>query len=354
MDKLYQKALEKFKEKNFRGALNELDLVLKKTPENFQAIIFKARCQLALANISAATVTYQSILNYPKSGPIAQAEALLFSSKIIESQTILSEVINKGHESGEMFFLSALSFYKSGNIPKAYSSIESAIGLDYLWDDEDPNDFLASFILENYEYADFEQIYLDVYEQQMEEKDNPKNRWFSINIPIYDLFSARLEKQPEKAAVLTQLLGQPFLSNDINDGIKELETILRDFASQQDDARFGLEALKNLSEKNYPQVGSIILAMQLEHLRQFGFFFGLKEETIDGTQLQNLIPLLPFRIALLIMFLYTASDPKDKIQQMALQNLDTGILVNMIAICFSAFYKQIAVFKQYQTNHNSL
>jgi hypothetical protein len=346
MEKLFQKALENFKTQNYEGTLENLSHVLKTTPENYQAIITKARCQLALSLTDDASLTYASILDYPKSALFAQAEAKLFFGNFQESLSILAEAIKKMPENGELYFLSALSFYKNGNILKTLSNLELATKHDFLWEDEDSVNFLVSHVLQKYEYYDFEQIYLDIFEANIEGKNNPQNRWFSINIPIFELFSARPENQPQKVNSFAQVLGESFVSNDIDFANNNLEKILRDFVSQQEDARFGLEALKNFSEKKYSQVASIILAMQLEHLKGFGQFFELEEETIKNAQLQNLIPLLPFRIALTLMFLYAASDPKDKIQQMALQNLEPGLYVNMISICFSSFYREIGQYKK--------
>ena len=350
METAYLKALKKFNSHDFEGALYDFSTLLNKNPENYKAIIAKARCQLALSHTDAASFTYASILNYPKSDLTAKAEALLFAKQFQGAQTFLADALKKYPHDGEIHFLFAVSYYKFGNITKTLSSIGASIINNFVWEDEDPVDFILSYVLENNEYYDFEQIYLDIFEAQVEGKENPQNRWFSINIPVYELFSASSKNQPKKAQNIAHLLGEEHISPQLENGKTELENILRDFARHQQDARFGLEALKNLAEEKYSQVASLILAMQLEHLKSFANYFGLEVDTINDSQLQSLIPLLPYRIAILLMFLYAASEPKDPIQEMALQNLDTAILVNMIAICFSAFYKEINQYKLDQPN----
>ena len=88
----------------------------------------------------------------------------------------------------------------------------------------------------------------------------------------------------------------------------------------------------------------------MEHLKQFATIIGLDEETITNSQLQTLIPLLPLKIAVILMFLYAASEPKDQIQRMAQQHIDNHLLVKLLVLCFLTFYDEIYKLKGFTSS----
>ena len=170
------------------------------------------------------------------------------------------------------------------------------------------------------------------YYKTKEGKSPGHNRWFAITLPIFWFYTAPPgEEQKQRAAHLFQLIAGESMPDDSMDGHEQMKNILFDFASSQSDARFGLEALKYLQERNYEQVARLILALQLEHLKEFAFYFRLRPETVADSNMRELVPLLPLRIATILMFLYASSDPQDTIEEMAKQIIDKDFLTKTMA-----------------------
>ena len=85
----------------------------------------------------------------------------------------------------------------------------------------------------------------------------------------------------------------------------------------------------------------MILAVILEHLKQFSNCFGLSQTNIATSQLQTLVPLLPLPIATSIMLIYFQSDPQRKIQAEIQSTLEDYQISAVLAAGFIAFYQYI-------------
>ena len=147
-------------------------------------------------------------------------------------------------------------------------------------------------LLDDDEYHDFEHLYLDELER-FEGSHDAHNRWFHLNMPVYELLTAADPEQGRaRAQSLLKLLAPERAEKLLNHGESELERIIRDFSRREVDARFGLEALKLLRQKQYPGLAGLVLALLLENLKEFGPSFALSADQIKDSNLQQLVLLL--------------------------------------------------------------
>lgn len=353
-DNVLNNAINLFKAKKYQAALEQLDQLVRADMNNAEALIMQARCFLAIHDHGSALRTYNFIIkNTNKFHLAALGEAELVSGGFHPALSHLELALKNNPGKGETLFLTAVAAYKSGFISSANSYIKRALMNQFSWEDDDPVDFVLQHLLPRSEYTDFEHIFLDAESEIKEGKSPGHNRWFAITLPIFWFYTAPPgEEQKQRAAHLFQLIAGESMPDDSMDGHEQMKNILFDFASSQADARFGLEALKYLQERNYEQVARLILALQLEHLKEFAYYFRLRPETVADSNMRELVPLLPLRIATILMFLYASSDPQDQIEEMAKQDIDKDFLTKLLTKCFISFYQEIDHFKKQTTNHH--
>jgi len=299
------------------------------------------QCNLALGKFEEAKNIYQNflILNDPALLPV-QAEAELVLGKYQEALQHFEACLKIQSLAGDVLFLTSIAAYKSGNILKTKVFLSRAVQSGFEWFDDIPVDGIAGYVCQRYEFNDLEHIYLDVCEQSEDENLIAQNRWFSINIPIYEFFSAT-ENQQQKAKVIIELVSDNSLSLLLDNGKTELEHIINDLAKSETDARFGLEAIKLFNNNDFNGLAKIMLALFLELVNQSGELFGLEKDFVKTSQLQDLVLLLPVKIAVILLFLYAACHPVVQIKPIEKININENILAGLIAQSFLIFYQEM-------------
>ncbi len=302
------------------------------------------QCKLALRDFEEAKNIYQNLLTIkdPALLPV-QAEAELVLGKYRDALQHFETCSKAQSPAGDFLFLTSIAAYKSGNILKTKVVMLRAVQSGFDWTDDMPVDHIAGYVLLPVEFNDFEQIYLDVCEESEDENQIAQNRWFAINIPVYEFFTAT-ENQKEKAQVIIDLISDPSFFFLLDKGKAELELLINNLAKSEADARFGLEAVKLFNNNDLNALAELMLALFLEHINQSGAIFGLEQDFIKSSQLQDLILLLPYKISVLLMFLYAVSHPVVQVQQSEKINIDDNILAGLIVQCFLIFYQEIKNF----------
>ncbi len=308
---------------------------------NEEALLLQARCDLALHHHAAAGKIYSFMLQQGAPfSPAARAEAALILGQPQTSLALLAPLAT-GDLTGEAALIASVSAYCCGRISDCMRYLARFAAAGEEWDEEDPVELVIEHALERSEYHDLEQIYLDAQESAGKPGPQPRNRWFAINIPVYELYTAsRPDKRLKRAAALVRVLapGEPFSPEGATE---RLRGILQDFAGSEEDARFGLESLKHLEAGNWAELARMIMALQLEHLRQFAGSLGLEGERIATGALQQLIPLLPLRPAMGLMLLYAIADSEDRMLQQMVPNIEEEVLAALIQVAFQAFYLEM-------------
>jgi len=331
---------------NYIEALKLLEWSLTLESDHIPTQHLLGQCKLALGFFEEAANIYHNLLTINDTNllPI-KAEAELVLGKYPDALQDFETYLENQTPSGKMLFSASIAAYKSGVIIKTHLFQREALKIGFKWIDNIPIDHIAGYVFQPFEFNDFEQIYLDISEEFEEENLKMKNRWFSINIPIYEFFTAS-EKQKEKAKVIVKLLSDSSFDFILEKGKAELELIINDLAKSETDARFGLEAAKLFNKNNFDELAKIVLALFLEHINQYGEIFGLDQDYIKSSNLQDLILLLPFKIAVLLMFLYAVSNPIEQIQPTEKnKKVDENLLAGLIALCFLIFYQELKNFE---------
>ncbi|MBN2414022.1 hypothetical protein JXQ31_20270 [candidate division KSB1 bacterium] len=332
---------------NYSEALKILESYSASGSDQIQILYLTGQCKLALGDYEGANHIYQNLLtvNEPDQLPL-RAEAELVLGKNRAALLNFESCIKAQTPAGDVLFLTSIAAYKSGNILKAKVYLTRAFQSGFDWKDDIPVDFIADYVLLPVEFNDFEQIYLDISEEYEDGSPVSKNRWFAINIPIYEFFTAK-DNYKEKAQVIIELISDASFLGLLDNGKQDLELIINGLAKSETDARFGLEAVKLFNNNDYDELAKIMLALFLEQINQSGAIFGLERDFIKSSQLQDLILLLPFKIAVLLMFLYAACHPVVQVQPAEKIKIDDNILAGLIAQCFLIFYKEIKNFNDF-------
>jgi len=303
---------------------------------------------MAMGQTEQAEKIYSHIYQKKKFSPGLRAEAAMILNRPAEAQQILQKALQATPDQTELLFLAAVVEYQLGRIQHVSSHLREAIenGLD--WEDEDPITLVVEHCLSSAEFLDLEEIYLDCEDELFSGIANAKNRWFGLNMSVYELYTATTpEKRNKRAGELMQLLnareGLAF-----EEGSQQLEKILSDFSKNEQDARFGLEGLKLFYEGKYDQIARMVLAMQLEHLKEFGVLLALPVQLASDSSLQQLVIRLPMRIAIGLLTLYTIATSADRLSQLMKQDIEPAILATLISTCFSSFYTEINYYKNRQ------
>jgi hypothetical protein len=312
-----------------------------------QLFVSLARCQLAQEKFEEALQNYNHLLHHSDElNYISAIEAALVLDKTSDAMNFCTLGAPEFSGNPQFHFLTALVQYKHGNIKAAGIELTRAIQLDLEWDDEDSIDFVTQQILPIHEFHDFEQLYLDCQELGQEESGAAQNRWFSLNMPTWDLLKASTpERQLERAIELANLLSPHFDETYLQNGKSELWRIVNDMNKNGENEAFVEKARTSIRESNFVETAKLILALELEHLGQFASFFGLASEEITKLNLQGLLGLLPMRLAVGVVFLYSASHSDETLPGYDPEKFSEDIFAGLIAACFVSFYQQVDTFR---------
>jgi hypothetical protein len=292
---LLQKALLFMNNRDYAVAEEVLTTLLAENPQDAEALAALARCRLALGKTEDAKTIYQKLLSQSEFTAL-QGEAALVLQQPHRAAVLFSAALQQQPNNGALRLLAAVTDYLRGHIKHGQAHLVEAVRLGFEWEDDDPLDFVIQAVLRMREFHDFEELYLDAIESS-EGEPSPQNRWFFLNMPVYDWLAATGEHRQKRAAELAELLSPSFDSVFLNNGRNELLQIVEDLAKNPENAELSVTLKKLLHEGNFQQTARLILALVLEHLAQFASFFGLAAEEVVEVELQKLLPLLPSRIA---------------------------------------------------------
>ena len=307
--------------------------------QRLDALTLLGRCQLALEQFEDALYSYQQVAD--QNNPVylfSQAEAAL-----VLGQTELAydffESVQDVSQNIDYHVLRAVTEYKLGFVRHCMALLNKVIQIGYEWEDEDPVDQVIRQVLPIDEYHDFEHIYLDLVEK---DKGSAQNRWLYITAPIYEIFQASSEDQQNRRILkVIRTLSPSFNKNFIDAGRQKLETIIRDFSESKTDSTFGSKTLQALNDEKWQDTAQLILAVMLEHLKQFSNVFGMSPRNVAASQLRSLVPLLPLHIATSVMLVFFQSDPRNKIHKDISLTPNANQVCAVLAAGFIAFYQQI-------------
>lgn len=314
-------------------------------PDNGEIAIALARCYANLDQWPAALKIYRQIHD-AKSETILKVykgEACLVLAHYPEAFAFFKQADAK-NESLEAKFWLACMHLMVGFIARCREFLDDVTRIKDLWEDDDPKEVLAQKVLSRYELQDFSAIYLDAWEYETEENENPINRWVLLTSPAINLFNAinKPKTLPGAAQKLTQYLGQEnFYLQNYQTGIQVLEKLISVFKNDQEGHQFGQFLLEKFQAKAYPDLASLLLGLQIEHLKQFGIVFGLTDAEIEQSEFNNLITKLPYRIAISMQFIFHLSEslPELGIENQILSY--ENIFDTLLYICFSTFYQDV-------------
>ncbi len=340
-------ALSDAKNLEFIKALDRLEN-LTEEPVKTLTLILQARCYLGIDDWAKAEKCYKNILKTCKPDEyFERAEAELILGQTENALKSFHAGLQVNQENGEAYFLNGLVNYKTGRVVAALQEIRKAIENNFEWEDDDPADQVVQHTLALEEFHDFEHLYLDIFDELLNNQQNPQNRWLSINIPIYEFYTEKNpEKQLLKAYSIAQMFSSEFDMAFLKNGKQQLQKIIDDFAKSETDAHFGLEAKKLFQEEKYQEISNLVLAMVLEHLKEFSHIFALKKEIFQASDLQGLVRILPLQIARSLMFLYASSAPEDQLKQFIQQDINIEYIAGLTAAGFITFYNQIDKYKK--------
>ncbi|MBD3378832.1 hypothetical protein GF406_27645 [candidate division KSB1 bacterium] len=329
---------------DFHTAIQELNHIDPHDPFYDIALNIQARCFLATDQFEQAQKTYKAVLKHSEN-PRVHSEALLVLDEIDKAVKIISKIAS--NTDPEQGFIAALALYKYGYIQQAMQQIERALDQGFEWQEDTLVDAIAQTVLQGPYFFDFEQIYLDAESEPANEK---MNRWFHLNIPIIELLSSTQGKpQIKKAIQLAHILGAPTGVIENRNGKLFLKGIIDDLAASEVDARFGLEAKKIIQSDDYRELSRLVLALLLEHTKQFSDYIGLEKESVPQYDLQKLVLFLPLCMATAILVLYALAE-KESTQLLVESNqLDKDIVAGLIGLSFESYYSAVNRYRSIET-----
>lgn len=345
-------AWDALQDMDYEKAATLAEELLTNTADEPEALTILARSRLGNDQKTQAGRIYEKLLKKKSTPPGVRAEAALFLEQLPQAAEILKTALSKTPDHSDLLFLAALTDYALGHLASAGLSLTQAVtsGLD--WDDEDPISLIAQHVLQGPDFLDFEHVYLDCQERVLEDKTNPQNRWFNLNIYAYELYTASTpEKRKKKAQELIDLLlGQGQLT--LAEGSEKCRSVFEDFARNENDARFGLEGLKQLEAGEYDGLARLVLALQLEHLEEFSELFELEQGKSKNMAFNQLLAVLPLRMAIAMLVLYTMATKEDRLAQMMKENMEPDLQKALIVSCFSCYYNQVNIYRNRQNRND--
>ena len=330
----------------YKEAAEAIDRLLDEYDHDHQLFVSLARCQLALEQFDEALHNYTHLLQYSEDADIISAiEAALVLDKSNDAFRLCQMGRDQYEGNAEFHFLCALAAYKQGRIKVTAEQLGLCIRLEFEWDDDDPIDFVAQQVLPTREFHDFEQLYLDAREQT----GKAQNRWFFLNMPIWEMLKASDPKQQRKQAIaLAELLSPHFSELFLSNGKSELWRIANDLKENKSQAAYSEGISTAIRKGDFAKTAELVLALQLVHLQEFASFFGLSEKEIKDSQLQSLLGMLPRRLAMGLIFLFSAGHAQEEISHYNQIKLPDDIFAGLIAACFISFYQQVG---EYRPHH---
>ena len=331
----------------YEEAEEMIHLLLDEGEDDLNLNALLARAQLAQGKFEEALHNYNYLLHNSEESSFALGlEASLALDKTGNALQFCRLGSAENENNPEFHFLAALAHYKHGEIKSTRADLLRAIQFGFEWDDEDPLDFVAQQLLPVREFHDFEQLYLDCLERKSQDSNSARNRWFSLNMPTWDLLKAseidhKIKRAHELADILSPHFDDLFLSN----GKSELGRIINDMDKNKDNEAFVEKTRNTIRENNFIETAKLVLALELEHLRHFTLFFGLAENDVNESNFQSLLEMLPMRIAVGLIFLYSASRPDEKLPGYDPAKLSDDLFAGLIAACFVSFYQQVDAFR---------
>jgi hypothetical protein len=317
-----------------------------------EALTILARSRLGSDHTSQAGKIYEKLLKKKSTPPGVRAEAAIVLDQLPQAAEILKTALNKTPDHSDLLFLAALTDYALGHLADAALALSQAVlnGLD--WNDEDPVSLIVQHVLHGPDFLDFEHMYLDSQERVLEDKTNPQNRWFNLNIYVYELYTATTSEKRKKKAqdLIDLLLGPGQLS--LADGSEKIRRVFEDFAGSENDARFGLEGLKLLDAGDFDSLARLVLAMQLEHLEEFYSLFDIEQGKVKTMAFNQLISLLPLRMAIAMLMLYTMATREDRLAQLMKENMEPELQKALIVSGFSCYYNQVNIYRNRQNRND--
>ena len=345
-------AWDALQDADYAKAAELAEELLQSEPDEPELLTILARSRLAGEQLNAARKIYEKLLKKASHPPGIRAEAALYLDNLPQAAHIIRTALNKTPDHADLLFLAALTDYSLGYIGQAVERLPQAIEAGLDWDDEDPISLIVQHVLKGPEFLDFEHIYLDSQEKILEGKTNPQNRWFNLNIYVYELYTATTaDKRKKKAQELVDLLlGPGHLT--VAEAAGKCRDVFEAFARNEEDARFGLEGLKQLDAGAYEELARLVLALQLEHLEGFASVFQLEAKVIKSQALNQLVAVLPLRMALAMLLLYTMATKEDRLAQMMKENMEPELLKALILSCFSCYYNEVNEYKSRQSRND--
>jgi hypothetical protein len=326
--------------------------LLQGKPDEPEALTILARSRLGSDHKPQAGKIYEKLLKKKSSPPGVRAEAAIFLDRLPQAAEILKTALGKTPDHPDLLFLAALTDYTLGHVAGAGLRLTHAVECGLDWNDEDPISLIVQHVLHGADFLDFEHLYLDSQERVLEGKNDPQNRWFNLNIYVYELYTATTpEKRKKKAQDLIDLLlGQGQLT--LTQASEKCKSVFEDFAHNEQDARFGLEGLKQLETGEYEGLAHLVLALQLEHLEEFFTLFDLEKEKVKTLTFNQLISALPLRMALAMLALYTMATKEDRLAQLMKENMEPELQKALIVTCFSCYYSEVNIYRNRQNRND--
>ena len=260
----------------------------------------------------------------------------------------------KSPENVEAKFWLAAIYFIFGHVAFCREILDQVTSVRDVWEENDPKEALLQKILSKYELEDFSTIYLDAWEFTTEQNENPMNRWVYLANPTIKILQAKSEsKQSVLALDYTRYLGyEKIFSENRNKGKELLGKIIKDFRSDVNGYRFGDYLLDKLGNGDFGEIAKTVLALQLEHLKEFGKYFGLTDTEIAQSEFNTMLTKLPYRLGIAMNFLFhfaQALNGKASGQSVKIKDDLLALLVN---ISFASFYQEVDYYSQLQNNMN--
>ena len=166
-------------------------------------------------------------------------------------------------------------------------------------------------------------------------------------MPSYEIFGAKSHaEQLNKCKDFKQILSINQSEMHAHSGKELLLQIINGLNGTEIIVEFINPALELLKQDDFSHLSELVLGLLLSHLNQFANVFALTPEFIQNSNLQDLIALLPYRLAVGIAFLYTAAYPMGEMNILSPVQLHKDELATLIAHCFIGFYQEIHHYKR--------
>jgi len=226
----FETAMQHMREENYRAAEPLLMAHVRRFPQELSALRELARCQLALGKNSIPLYQQLAASTHHE----YRGEAAMVLNQQEEALTWLQTAVKADADHAETLLLYAAAAYKNGKIRRCSQTFVTIAEQGLEWDDEESVNVVIKSVLTLDEFHDLEQLYLDAVDAAMENKP-AMNRWFGINMPIFEFLTATaVEKRRQKAVALVEYFSSPLQTSDLNHGKDFLLGMIADLAQNPD------------------------------------------------------------------------------------------------------------------------